>query len=416
MAVFLDEPTHALDNVRALYGRGWLLCHLTDLLLRAGQVEAARVDAAAPSEHELSFCEYARALAASRGLWQLATAYLAPLPRPLATVWLGALVAAEPFATDGKADKLMALCEVWALEAEAASIATQMVLRKLRARMPAAALRWLGRTPAVHRQQARCDAVSAALVRACDREGGAPTAGPARGAPAAALARMLGGGGGLPAGGEAAGWVGEFCQLSASFQALHGLRAAAAAASGTERGEVAAAMARGEAEARARVLGLCSDAPRGGGAGCELPAHMRTQVLVDAHAAGLLKVRKRARALARADAPRFESDQERDAAPTQPRSSRDVLAHLPRTRTCPARAPAHVAQAPNGEGGGCQLSAADAYALIGCLHAHDSVSSGHAGGEADGSLPGSLQPVALELCMTLASAILARPQADAVGM
>lgn len=391
----LDNPSEALDNTAAAFGRGWLLAHLTDLLVKAGQstprpVDASLADAAAgATDHALAFREYARALAATPGLWQIAVSYLSPLPRPLARAWVGAIVRGELPASDEKAGKLLALCDAWGLEGDAASIATQMVCRKLRARMPASAFAWFARTPEHLRQRARHDAIARQLVEACGRPGeeGEEQEGGRRAPAAAALARLLGGlvgasaagGGGFGGGGCAAlpeaAWLVEYCDLRAALDQLAALRASA----GEEGENGARALAKAEAEARALVLRLCSADGGGGGggfglgaaaggAGALVPQSVRSQLLLDAHKAGILR-----------------------------------------------------ASRPAGAGQPAPLSAGDVYALIGCMHSvqpHASQAAASQGAAPDAAseewpgLTAAMQPVALELCLALSSVVLARPQAQ----
>lgn len=312
MAVMLDDPKHALDNVAGACGRGWLHCHLEGLLSHAGQVEPRPPGALGCTDHELSVIEYARSLGGSRGLWQLGVDYLRALPYEVAWPWVCALVRAEEPAPDAKAERLLDVCAAWQLDDAAASVCTQLVARKLRARMPAAALGWFARTPEPWRVRARHDAIARALVRACE-DPAAPGEDGSAAPPAKALARALAGLGGtaslrsLPE----SSWLVGYCQLREGLEQLaqrKGLTGAHAAARAAGHGAgggmdvdgaaaappVPAAPAEAaalEAEVRRLLLELCAASPAHGAAGASaLPQRVQSQLLLEAHAAGMLEV------------------------------------------------------------------------------------------------------------------------------
>lgn len=76
LEILRDDPYAAVNLIREIYGEGWLLAHLWDMLWRAGAVTRRRQT---QEERDHLILQYARALGACEGLWQLAALYASDL-------------------------------------------------------------------------------------------------------------------------------------------------------------------------------------------------------------------------------------------------------------------------------------------------------------------------------------------------
>lgn len=79
IAILSDDPYAAVGSIRDAFDEGWLLAHLWDMLWRAGAVGLDTMPNSEMLVRDHLLLQYAKALGACEGLWQLASLYASDL-------------------------------------------------------------------------------------------------------------------------------------------------------------------------------------------------------------------------------------------------------------------------------------------------------------------------------------------------
>ncbi|KAL1524496.1 hypothetical protein AB1Y20_019390 [Prymnesium parvum] len=142
LAIIRDDPYSALGCISEAYGEGWLVAHLWDMLWRAGAVGVHVMPESTLSFRDHFFLQYAKALGARDGMWQLAALYATDLVQqqpPCAREWLSQFLASQPPTHAVRVRKILAICEQLRLDGAAQAVFSRAAAAKRSRRTAAAA-------------------------------------------------------------------------------------------------------------------------------------------------------------------------------------------------------------------------------------------------------------------------------------